>query len=255
MLWTSARLSLLFFLSYFFLPEWMQGNLKDIPSNLLSCQCETLNILLCRKKEDCRCKTVHLFNFLLPTKGKLTQVETWKMRTKSMSESVLAALVNALYTPAVPAASHRQQRLCFPKSEPRGQDICMRAWLPTQTHNAVRNTAGPHCGLPFGSCPSVAGIHSHNLSLEQQSPSCLLQERLWSLDFMVCFGKCQLLAPKGLIWRASLMKEKDEVCIHVPSQWEMFGLGDMSMYRKIKARGVLFCCFPWWLDSVMNVPW
>lgn len=36
------------------------------------------------------------FNFLLHAKDKLTQVETWKTRTKSMSESVLAALVNAL---------------------------------------------------------------------------------------------------------------------------------------------------------------
>lgn len=76
MLCTAARLSLLFFLSYFFLTEWMQRNLKDIPSNLLSCRCETFNILLWRKKEGCRYKNVHLFNFLLPTKGKLTQVET-----------------------------------------------------------------------------------------------------------------------------------------------------------------------------------
>lgn len=108
MLWTSAGPGLLFFLSYFFLPEWMQGNLKDIPSNLLSCQCETFNILLCRKKEDCRCKTVHLFNFLLPTKGKLTQVETWKMRTKSMSESVLAALVKCPLHPSGPSGPSGQ---------------------------------------------------------------------------------------------------------------------------------------------------
>lgn len=55
------------------------------------------------------------------------------------------------------------------------------------------------------------------------------------------------------------MKEKDEVCIHVPSQWEMLGLGDMSMYRKRKARGALFRfvvfpdgLFQWWMYLDQN---
>lgn len=143
-------------------------------------------------------------------------------------------------------ASHCQQRLCFSKSEPRGQDTCMRTWLPTQNHTAV---TPPHCSLPLNWNPFPR-------SLPGAAGALLLAAReALTVDFIVCFGKCQLLAPKGLIWRSSLMKEKDEVCIHVPSQWEMFGLGDMSMYRKIKARGVLFCCFPWWLDSITNVPW
>lgn len=77
------------------------------------------------------------------------------------------------------------------------------------------------------------------------------------LDVTGCFGKCQLLAPKGLIWRSSVMEDKDEVCIHVPFQGEGLRFGDMSTYRKRKARGVLsvLFCFPWWLISVINVPW
>lgn len=77
-----------------------------------------------------------------------------------------------------------------------------------------------------------------------QTASCLPREGPPPLDFIGCFGKCQLLAPKGLIWRSSLMKEKDEVCIHVPCQWEMLEFGDMSIYRKRKVGGVLFLfCF------------
>lgn len=38
-----------------------------------------------------------------------TQVEIWKIRIKSMSEYVLAALVKCPLTPSVPVATHRQQ--------------------------------------------------------------------------------------------------------------------------------------------------
>lgn len=169
-----------------------------------------------------------------------------------MSESVLAALGNALYTPAVPAASHCQQRLCFSKSEPRGQDTCMRTWLPTQKDNAVTlcHTVVFHLEL------SVSNWNPFPWSLLGAAVALLLAAReALILGLHSLLWKVSAPSTKGLIWRSSLMKEKDEVCIHVPSQWEMFGLGDMNMYRKIKARGVLFCCFPWWLDSVMNVPW
>lgn len=106
------------------------------------------------------------------------------------------------------------------------------------SYNAIRilrHTVVFHLG-------AVTKIHLHDHSTEPNSPP-LAAGRPQPLDFIGCFGKCQLLAPKVLIWRSSLMKEKDEVCIHVPFQWEMLGLGDMSIYRKRKVGGVLLFCF------------
>lgn len=90
---------------------------------------------------------------------------------------------------------------------------------------------------------SVTKIHLHGHPTERTA-SLSPQEGAQPLDFIGCLGKCQLLAPKGFIWRSSLRKEEDEVCIHVPFQWEMVGSGDMSIDRKRKVGGVLLFCFP-----------
>lgn len=118
-----------------------------------------------------------------------------------------------------------------------------------RNHNTVSR-----CSLPFGSCQINWSTSPWSLHGVGWPPACH-RNAPSPLDFIGCFGKCQLLAPKGWIWRSSLMKEKDEVCIHVPFQWEMLEFGDMNIYRKRKAGGVVLFCFPWWLNWVINVPW
>lgn len=102
-LWTSASLTSL--LTCFFLRKWMQDNLQDTPSSLLSRHCESFNIIPSEKRLIYRCKKELPFTVTsyLTLRMNVTQAEIWKIRIKSMSEYVLAALVKCPLTPVSPS--------------------------------------------------------------------------------------------------------------------------------------------------------
>lgn len=127
---------------------------------------------------------IHLFNFLLPTEGKLTQVETWKIRTKIYVWVCLSCLRKMPFTP------QQSQRPATASSGSASLSLSLEAKTLAWEHDfLLKKTMQYHCVTLWSSTSMITPWSS--------SCSCLLQERLWSLDVIVCFGKCQLLAPKG----------------------------------------------------------
>lgn len=183
-------------------------------------------------------------NFLLRTKDELHSGRDTKNQDKIYVGMCLSCLSKMPFTPVSPSGPPAPRGLLslhpyFQRQEAKiSADEQDSACEESRRRRTLRHAAVLRLGAVRQVPPRISTITPG----VRWPPACC--KRAPSLlGFIGCFGKCQLLAPKGLIWRSSLMKEKNEVCIHVPFQWEMLEFGDMSIYRKRKAGGVLFLFF------------